>query len=75
MLVGGANLNAKEMFEELGYCRKDIKGYAISYRSDYKTNIHFEIEKKEFYVNDGKTFDMRTLKAINQQCKELGWIE
>lgn len=66
-----AKLSAKEMFEELGY---------TYYKSD--NMILYEISEinyflfspdKEITVGD-YGIDVATLKAINQQCKELGWI-
>lgn len=66
-----AELNAEEMFEELGY---------TYYKSD--NMILYEISEinyflfspdKEITVGD-YGIDVATLKAINQQCKELGWI-
>ena len=66
-----AKLSAKEMFEELGY-------------TYYKSNnmILYEISEINYFLFDpGKEItvgdygiDVATLKAINQQCKELGWI-
>lgn len=64
-------MGAKEMFEELGY---------TYYKSD--NMILYEISEinyflfspdKEITVGD-YGIDVATLKAINQQCKELGWI-
>lgn len=66
-----AKLSAKEMFEELGY---------TYYKSD--NMILYEISEinyfifspdKEITIGD-YGIDVATLKAINQQCKELGWI-
>ena len=66
-----AELSAEEMFEELGY---------TYYKSD--NMILYEISEinyfifspdKEITVGD-YGIDVATLKAINQQCKELGWI-
>lgn len=79
-------LSAKEMFEELGY--KLIKNTPLIYKKDdggYITMINFfdvckriVIEEYEEY-NDNQpqgttVIYMDTLKAINQQCKELGWL-
>lgn len=64
-------MTAKEMFEALGYAY-------------YKSNnmILYEISEINYFLFDpGKEItvgdygiDVATLKAINQQCKELGWI-
>ena len=64
-------MTAKEMFEALGY---------TYYKSD--NMILYEISEinyflfspdKEITVGD-YGIDVATLEAINQQCKELGWI-
>lgn len=61
-------MTAKEMFEELGY---------TYYKSDnmilYEINYFLFDTDKEITVGD-YGIDVATLKAINQQCKELGWI-
>ena len=68
---GKVKMTAKEMFEALGYAY-------------YKSNnmILYEISEINYFLFDpGKEItvgdygiDVATLKAINQQCKELGWI-
>lgn len=74
--------SAREMFEELGY-EKEGKPYIdrighkhICFRKKKNkfTTIHFDLDTKEF----GKGWDYITiseLQAINQQCKELGWLD
>ena len=69
-------MSAKEMFEALGYYEDTEHSsiYAIKvYRNKYRKTIYFD---------DGKTIDttgnvitLDLLKAIYQQCKELGWLE
>lgn len=70
-IKGSDEMTAKKMFEELGY---------TYYKSD--NMILYEISEinyfifspdKEITVGD-YGIDVATLKAINQQCKELGWI-
>ena len=69
-------MTAKEMFEKLGYERitlgEDLYliNYFVSEVDDY---ISF-VKDKHVYVPD-MSLSMDMLKAINQQCKELGWIE
>ena len=78
---------ADKMFEELGYKKHltDKKGIEILYlkKSDISAN---EMEKIIFYkckmvgfeyVYSGfkKDINMQELKAINQKCKELGWLD
>lgn len=68
---GKVKMNAKEMFEALGY---------TYHKSD--NMILYEISEINYFLFDtGKEItvgdygiDVATLKAINQQCKELGWL-
>lgn len=77
-------MSAKEMFEELGYelIQDDMNWliYSVngskwwSFNIDFNKNdktIHFCTRNSVF----GHSIDLRELKAINQQCKELGWIK
>ena len=64
-------MTAKEMFEELGYTyykSDNMILYEIS-----EINYFLFSPNKEITVGD-YGIDVATLKAINQQCKELGWI-
>lgn len=66
-----AELSAKEIFEELGYAyykSNNMILYKIS-----EINYFIFSPDKEITVGD-YGIDVATLKAINQQCKELGWI-
>lgn len=66
-----AKLSAKEMFEELGYTyykSNNMILYEIS-----EINYFIFSPDKEITVGD-YGIDVATLEAINQQCKELGWI-
>lgn len=66
-----AKLSAKEMFEELGYTyykSNNMILYEIS-----EINYFLFSPNKEITVGD-YGIDVATLEAINQQCKELGWI-
>lgn len=66
-----AELSAKEMFEELGYTyykSNNMILYEIS-----EINYFLFSPDKEITVGD-YGIDVAALKAINQQCKELGWV-
>lgn len=75
-------MNAREMFEGIGY--KLSEAYSedtlISY-FDGKKNITIEfcIKNKQFRkakgVFDCVNISIQELKAIQKQCKELGWLE
>lgn len=77
-----AMMNAREMFEGIGY--KLSEAYSedtlISY-FDGKKNITIEfcIKNKQFRkakgVFDCVNISISELKAIQKQCKELGWLE
>ena len=77
--------SAKEMFEKLGY-KYTESDYCIQYSTnidttDYSEYHYVTFEKATitytarlgFY--DTFAIDMPTLKAINKQCEELGWLE
>lgn len=77
---------AEQMFEELGYKlvhnnmyeRLNLMCYRIDLYNDDSSSIVFKLEDKTFFVYhccEPKDVTMDELKAINQQCKELGWIE
>ena len=67
-------MSAKEMFEELGYEYEPNEAEQIcvcNVNSDEW--LWFYLDRKTFEYNEEIYADL--LKAINQQCKELGWIE
>lgn len=75
-------MTAKEMFEGIGY--KLSEAYSedtlISYFDDKKNiTIEFCIKNKRFRkakgVFDCVNISIPELKAIQKQCKELGWLE
>ena len=73
-------MSAKDMFEELGY--GVYKGFCyIEYTKKEPINRYqCDSYQIRFYENDKKisvyqNLSLSELQAINQQCKELGWIE
>lgn len=65
------------MFEKLGYT-KEVKPNHIRYVIKYgffipDTFIDFIKNEKRIWIDD--TIDMNELQAINEKCKEWGWIE
>lgn len=74
-------MSAKEMFEKLGYKYiENDRGIVYSKsNNDSKLFICFNKESKSFFKDDIKfvsyDIDMQELKAINQQIKELGWLD
>lgn len=81
-------MKAKEMFEELGYkqenwCFDDENRIdeIIYYRENkFASNVTFRCNNKCFKIHRKNEkiagwCDMNMFRAINQQCKELGWIE
>lgn len=75
-------MTAREMFENLGYRRStDIDVIKYSKKLDdtfYWIEVMFDLLEKEIVLDDNCyeayiiTCDL--LKAINHQCKELGWL-
>lgn len=65
-------MNAKEMFKALGYTYRESKSI-INYQSP---DNFIDIWKGLGQIKiAGMPITINTLKAVNQQCKELGWIE
>ena len=69
---------ADEMFEKLGYKKIENK-IQITYVKTCE-NIEFllNVKKIEYHFLRGSTFlvqTMQELQAINQKCKELGWLD
>ena len=69
---------ADKMFEELGYKKEETKWeedelvHYIQYISS-ETLIEFALDSK--MINIPSIIDMQELQAINQKCKELGWLD
>lgn len=80
-------MNAREMFEELGYKFEKLnyqgETYFYSNKNSYGGNdyvrIWFYIETKTYSVHSiygsNNYVDIKLHQAIHQQMKELGWIE
>lgn len=72
--------SAKEMFEELGYEHFNNE-LRISYNNFEKECklIEFQLNEKKMILADDSEeiveLSIQEIKAIKQQCKELGWIE
>lgn len=80
------NKSAREMFEELGY-KKFENDYWIYFSKE--TNGAYPVDRIYFIKNTKEikaetfTYDktltknvtIPELKAINQMCKELGWLD
>ena len=71
-------MNAKEMFEALGY-KKNVENGKITYSQDFVSGyfeIIFDLSENEIEIetNMEVIIENDLLPAINQQCKELGWI-
>lgn len=76
--------NADKMFEELGYKIDIREEYGlIRYNKDENKFIRFMLENKEIEANkiepNGDVWilniNIELLQAINEKCKELGWIK
>lgn len=75
-------MTAKEMFEKLGYVKTYHDEYEIVYSlyigNEKVAEIEFDLSVQTFYCSYDKIImevSMNVLKAINQQVKELGWLD
>ena len=79
---------ADELFKELGYEKADESFSSILYEKNISLServyIYFKLDEKLVqaeYVDDdyemrGASYlNMQELKAINQKCKEMGWLD
>ena len=71
---------AEKMFNDLDY-KKHIEDGCIDFKRHTENVdeglIEFDLDAKTVYVSwfgNPKDITIAELKAINQQCKELGWI-
>lgn len=83
------NKSARDMFEELGYNEMYQNKHYICYVKDLvdtpeyeRDSIHLEFnyDTKTFnktYGDDNSVYEitLEELQAINQQIKELGWLD
>lgn len=79
--------SAKEMFEELGYVQikeKNVIAYCKEEEEDFLGKIETTLYHIAFWSNGNLTakedslpmyMDIATLRAINRQLEELGWLE
>jgi hypothetical protein len=66
---------ADEMFEELGYKKLVGETTEVFKLSRASKNIYFSKLINIIRIDGEYDFiDMEELKAINEKCKELGWI-
>lgn len=66
---------ADEMFEELGYTKKQTKDYIEYSSAFYDKKITFNYNGKNIVIDDKEFWlDMEELKAIYKKCEELKWI-
>jgi hypothetical protein len=84
-------MNAKEMFEKLGYeligncggltySKKDklLGDFIIRFESDYQFIKYYSTSNNivaQDILQQKSIINMQTHQAITQQIKELGWIE
>lgn len=73
-------MTASEMFEELGYEKKEESEGVLLYISDFENSILFEKKRvtiTNLYCYGRITININHLleNAIHKQCKELGWLE
>lgn len=70
---------ADKMFKELGYDEITEDDEYIKYQDSGNEDLNIIFDKKYKVVCGFPTYDyfldMEILKAINQKCKELGWLD
>lgn len=67
---------ADKIFEELGY-RKHENNFGIYYHDKedkYEEYISIMFDKEDETIHFGTYISMQELKAINEKCEELGWL-
>lgn len=67
-------LSAEEMFEELGWEKVHESQCSIIYERGYRTCSFLKKNEQENVIDSSGHISIDMLKAINQQCKELGWL-
>lgn len=65
--------NADEMFEEIGY--EKIGDEFLLRGSDFKISFSKLFRSVLIEGGDDAVLEMKELKAINEKCKELGWLD
>lgn len=82
-------MSAKEMFQKMGWTYEFVKGDCsedtiqckdltrtiIMPQDLMRWNVQFNLISKLVVIQNIKFINLELLQAINQQCKELGWIE
>ena len=73
-------MEARKMFEELGYEKKEESEDVLLYISDFENSILFEKKRvtiTALYCYGTITININCLleNAIHKQCEELGWLE
>ena len=66
-------MNAKEMFEALGY-RQVEDNEIITYINGHVHYIYIDTKHREYWHCNDTFIDLRLHEAITQQIKELGWL-
>ena len=68
-------MNAREIFEQLGYERTEDEA-RIEYENEDELIIFYKERERLYHVNSYEPLIyLGTFKAIHQQLKELGWID
>lgn len=72
-------MNAKKMFEKLGY-KQNIDCIRVKYTNAHDEEIYFWLDDETLsaygeYIEETKHLAKDELKAIVAQAKELGWLD
>lgn len=70
-------MKADEMFKKLKYEKEEVANGFQFYSDDKEIDFieNVDNKNKEIWIDDFHVITMEELQAINQKCKELGWIK
>lgn len=68
-------MTAKEMFESMGWKQIANEPSHIAYERGFRTIEFLKWDEDTNIVTSSGHINMNVLKAINAQCRDLGWLD
>ena len=68
-------MTAQKIFKNLGWIKTNESQCSIIYEKGFRTISFLRNSDNLNIVDSSGHIDMECLKAILQQCKELGWLD
>ena len=68
-------MTAQKIFRDLGWTKTNESQSSIIYEKGFRTISFLRNSNDLNIVDSSGHIDMECLKAILQQCKELGWLD